>query len=129
MAAHPKARVERAKCLPSNEPPGSEGGSQRDIHRVHTLRHEARPVAIPESRERGEPGNTRESGLIDSANWRGRKIIPAFAGVAIKGHALPGSPDHAVTLPNQLMSFGCDPLNSFTWGEEVLKFFMAYEKP
>ena len=56
-------------------------------------------------------------------------------GVRQRGHQgpllprLPGSPDQSVTLPNQLMSFGCDPPNSFTWGEEVLELFMAHEKP
>src|SRR5258708_13725511 len=40
---------------------GSEGRSRRVIRRVHTSRHEARPVAIPESRERGEPGNVSVS--------------------------------------------------------------------
>ncbi|HEX4449144.1 MAG TPA: hypothetical protein VH044_20540 [Polyangiaceae bacterium] len=52
-----------------------------------------------------------------------------FAGIAIKGHCFPGSPDQSVTLPNQLMSFGCDPPDSFTWGQEVLKFFLAHPKP
>ena len=52
-----------------------------------------------------------------------------FAGVAIKGHCFPGSPDQSVTLPNQLMSFGCDPPDSFTWGQEVLAFFLAHPKP
>jgi dienelactone hydrolase len=52
-----------------------------------------------------------------------------FAGVAIKGHCFPGSPDQSVTLQGQLMSFGCKPPNSFTWGEEVLAFFLAHPKP
>jgi polyhydroxybutyrate depolymerase len=52
-----------------------------------------------------------------------------FAGVAIKGHCFPGSQDQSVTLPNQLMSFGCDPPDSFTWGQEVLAFFLAHPKP
>jgi polyhydroxybutyrate depolymerase len=57
-------------------------------------------------------------------------ITPSmFAGIAIKGHCFPGSPDQSVTLPNQLMSFGCDPPDSFTWGQEVLKFFLAHPKP
>lgn len=53
---------------------------------------------------------------------------PPF-GVAIKGHCFPGSDDLKVTLPGQLMSFGCNPPNSFTWGEEVIKFFIAHPLP
>ncbi|HVU01044.1 MAG TPA: hypothetical protein VHE30_04800 [Polyangiaceae bacterium] len=52
----------------------------------------------------------------------------AIATVAIKGHCFPGSPDQSVTLPGQLMSFGCTPPNSFDWGEEVMKFFVAHPK-
>jgi hypothetical protein len=52
-----------------------------------------------------------------------------FAGVAIKGHCFPGSPDQSVTLPDQLMPYGCHPPNSFDWGQEVLKFFVAHPKP
>jgi polyhydroxybutyrate depolymerase len=52
-----------------------------------------------------------------------------FLGVAIKGHCFPGSQDQSVTLPNQLMSFGCNPPNSFTWGQEVLAFLIAHPKP
>ncbi|MGH7272611.1 MAG: hypothetical protein ACREJ3_19450 [Polyangiaceae bacterium] len=52
-----------------------------------------------------------------------------FAGVAIKGHCFPGSMDQSVTLPNQLMSFWCNPPSSFTWGQEVVKFFLAHPKP
>jgi dienelactone hydrolase len=52
-----------------------------------------------------------------------------YLGVAIKGHCFPGSQDQSVTLPNQLMSFGCTPPNSFTWGHEVLAFLMAHPKP
>jgi hypothetical protein len=51
-----------------------------------------------------------------------------IATVAIKGHCFPGSPDQTVTLPGQLMSFGCTPPSSFTWGEEVIKFFIAHPK-
>jgi dienelactone hydrolase len=50
-------------------------------------------------------------------------------GVAIRGHCFPGSPDQTITLPGQLMAFGCKPPNSFTWGEEVVRFFMAHPKP
>jgi len=52
-----------------------------------------------------------------------------FLGVAIKGHCFPGSQDQTITLPNQLMAFGCKPPNSFTWGEEVIRFFMTHPKP
>jgi dienelactone hydrolase len=50
-------------------------------------------------------------------------------GVAIRGHCFPGSQDQTITLPGQLMAFGCKPPNSFTWGEEVVRFFMAHPKP
>ena len=49
-------------------------------------------------------------------------------GVAIRGHCFPGSQDQTITLPGQLMAFGCKPPNSFTWGEEVVRFFMAHPK-
>ncbi len=52
----------------------------------------------------------------------------SFFGVAIQGHCFPGSPDQTVTLPGQLMPFGCVPPNSFTWGEEVIHFFMEHPK-
>jgi hypothetical protein len=53
----------------------------------------------------------------------------SYLGVAIKGHCFPGSTDLSITLPNQLMSFGCNPPTSFTWGQEVMNFFKAHPKP
>jgi dienelactone hydrolase len=47
-------------------------------------------------------------------------------GVAIQGHCYPGSPDHEITEDGQLMAFGCVEPNSFTWGEEAVKFFEAH---
>ena len=44
-------------------------------------------------------------------------------GVAIVGHCYPGSTDLEITLPDQLMSFGCTPPTGFTWAEEALRFF------
>ena len=59
----------------------------------------------------------------------------SFLGVAIQGHCYPGSTDLAVTppaqtviAPDQLISFGCNDKTSFTWGEEVMKFFIAHPK-
>ena len=48
-------------------------------------------------------------------------------GIAIQGHCYPGSQDLTPTEPNQLMAFGCQPPTSFTWGEEVMAFFLAHE--
>lgn len=47
-------------------------------------------------------------------------------GVAIQGHCYPGSPDHEITEDGQLMAFGCVEPNSFTWGEEAMRFFEAH---
>jgi poly(3-hydroxybutyrate) depolymerase len=49
-------------------------------------------------------------------------------GIAIKGHCFPGSDDQTITLPNQLMAFGCKPPTAFDWGEEVMKFFIAHPR-
>lgn len=48
-------------------------------------------------------------------------------GIAIQGHCYPGSKDLMPTEPNQLMAFGCQPPTSFTWGEEVMAFFLSHE--
>jgi poly(3-hydroxybutyrate) depolymerase len=49
-------------------------------------------------------------------------------GVAIQGHCFPGSTDLEVTIPDQLMPFGCQPPTGFTWSEEALKFFEAHPR-
>jgi hypothetical protein len=49
-------------------------------------------------------------------------------GVAIKGHCFPGSQDQTITLPGQLMAFGCKPPTSFDWGEEVTQFFIRHPR-
>lgn len=54
--------------------------------------------------------------------------VPPLA-VAIKGHCYPGSDDFMVTEPGQLMAFACEPPNAFTWGEEVIQFFIAHPRP
>jgi hypothetical protein len=51
-----------------------------------------------------------------------------FFGVAVGGHCYPGSTDFDVTLPGQLMGFGCKNMCSFTWAEEVVRFFMEHPK-
>jgi poly(3-hydroxybutyrate) depolymerase len=43
------------------------------------------------------------------------------------GHCYPGSTDKG-GQPGQLFSFACTPPNGFTWGVEVMKFFMAHEE-
>jgi hypothetical protein len=47
-------------------------------------------------------------------------------GVAIEGHCYPGSPDHELTEDGQLMAFGCEAPNDFTWGEEAIRFFQDH---
>lgn len=49
-------------------------------------------------------------------------------GVAIAGHCYPGSEDLTPSEPDQLMAFGCTPPNSFHWGEQALRFFIAHPK-
>ena len=58
-----------------------------------------------------------------------------FLGVPLVGHCFPGSPDlthtppaETVIPPDQLMAFGCKGTTDFTWGEEVIAFFMAHPK-
>lgn len=45
------------------------------------------------------------------------------------GHCFPGSDDHAGGLPGQACAFACIAPNAFTWGEEVMQFFIAHPKP
>ena len=45
--------------------------------------------------------------------------------VKVDGHCFPGSDDPG-GLTGQACPFRCDPPNSFTWGEEVMKFFIAH---
>ena len=59
----------------------------------------------------------------------------SFLGVGIVGHCYPGSTDLTVTPPaqtvippDQLMAFGCKDACSFTWGEEVMKFFIDHPR-
>jgi polyhydroxybutyrate depolymerase len=52
-----------------------------------------------------------------------------FFGVAVGGHCYPGSTDLTITLPGQLMGFGCKDQCAFTWGEEAIKFFVAHPMP
>jgi hypothetical protein len=42
------------------------------------------------------------------------------------GHCYPGSTDPG-GQSGQLFPFGCVAPNDFTWGVEVMKFFMAHE--
>jgi polyhydroxybutyrate depolymerase len=42
-----------------------------------------------------------------------------------QGHCFPGSTDKG-TEPGQVFSFACTPPNSFVWGEEAMKFFVAH---
>jgi pimeloyl-ACP methyl ester carboxylesterase len=44
----------------------------------------------------------------------------------LDGHCYPGSTDPG-TAQGQLFPFGCVAPNEFTWGVEVIKFFMAHE--
>jgi poly(3-hydroxybutyrate) depolymerase len=46
-----------------------------------------------------------------------------------KGHCFPGSKDLDGGVPGQVFGFACSPPNSFVWGDEVMKFFVAHPKP
>ena len=46
----------------------------------------------------------------------------------LRGHCFPGSAD-AGEEAGQLLPLGCKPPNSFDWGEEVIRFFMAHPRP
>ena len=54
------------------------------------------------------------------------ETVPDGPQAAQKGHCIPGStfdpyaPQYAVA---------CRPSNAFTWGEEVMKFFVAHPDP
>jgi poly(3-hydroxybutyrate) depolymerase len=43
-----------------------------------------------------------------------------------KGHCFPGSKDLDGGEPGQVFGFACQPPNSFVWGDEVMKFFVAH---
>ena len=47
-----------------------------------------------------------------------------------KGHCFPGSQDLQASggEPGQVFGFGCQPPNSFVWGDEVMNFFIAHPK-
>ncbi len=51
----------------------------------------------------------------------------AAATPILGGHCYPGSTDPG-GQPGQLFPFGCVPPNAFTWGDEVMKFFLAHPK-
>lgn len=46
----------------------------------------------------------------------------------LSGHCYPGSTDPG-NVPGQVFPFKCIGQNSFTWGEEVMKFFVAHPAP
>ena len=52
----------------------------------------------------------------------------AASSFALVGHCYPGSTDPG-TEKGQLFSFRCVSPNSFTWGDEAMKFFGAHPKP
>ncbi len=47
----------------------------------------------------------------------------------ITGHCYPGSGDQNGGAPGQIVGFGCQPPNAFTWGEIAMEFFMAHPRP
>jgi poly(3-hydroxybutyrate) depolymerase len=44
------------------------------------------------------------------------------------GHCIPGSKDLDGGEPGQVFGFACQPPNSFVWGDEVMKFFLAHPR-
>jgi len=53
--------------------------------------------------------------------------VPYVAQTELLGHCYPGSTDPG-SQPGQLFSFKCEQPASFTWGDEVMKFFVAHPK-
>ncbi len=51
----------------------------------------------------------------------------AAKSLVLGGHCYPGSTDPG-TAKGQLFPFGCVGPNAFTWGDEVMKFFVAHPK-
>jgi dienelactone hydrolase len=52
----------------------------------------------------------------------------AAKSIVLGGHCYPGSMDPG-TEKGQLFPFGCVAPNAFTWGDEVMKFFVAHPRP
>ena len=46
----------------------------------------------------------------------------------LKGHCYPGSKDLSGGEPGQLFGFACTDAAAFTWGDEVMKFFVAHPR-
>lgn len=51
----------------------------------------------------------------------------AASSIVLGGHCYPGSTDPG-GQPGQLFSFACVGPNAFTWGDEVMSFFLAHPK-
>lgn len=54
--------------------------------------------------------------------------VPGLSLTRLDGHCFPGSTDPG-SQPGQLFPFGCDQPASFTWGAEVVAFFVANPRP
>lgn len=54
--------------------------------------------------------------------------FPGISSTRLLGHCYPGSTDPG-GAPGQLFSFKCEQAASFTWGDEVLAFFVAHPLP
>ena len=53
--------------------------------------------------------------------------VPFVSASELQGHCFPGSNDPG-NQPGQLFSFRCEQPAAFTWGDEVVKFFLAHER-
>ncbi len=99
-------------------------------------------VAVPQ-RDKVVAGWHMDSGTVvagDSTFTRTRYTSPSgtvfefiqhdysSAQTFTKGHCFPGSEDLDGGEPGQVFGFACQPPNSFVWGDEVMKFFMAHPK-
>src|SRR5262249_52456652 len=63
-----------------------------------------------------------------SHDYFSNQQVPFISQTKLLGHCYPGSTDPG-GQPGQLFSFKCEQATSFTWGEEVVAFFVAHPKP
>jgi poly(3-hydroxybutyrate) depolymerase len=69
-------------------------------------------------------------GLLEliAHDYSSNEQVPFVAQTELQGHCYPGSSDPG-GQPGQLFSFKCEQQASFTWGAEVVAFFVAHPRP
>lgn len=63
-----------------------------------------------------------------SHDYSSSQQVPLVAQTRLEGHCFPGSTDPG-GMPGQLFSFKCEQPAAFTWGTEVVAFFVAHPRP